>query len=422
MDNPKDINSRPKEIIAIFFTNDEKYAVPGTPIALQTSFDSDNLNDTIKTLLKSTDIEINLDSIDFEFLINQKLLLVSLEEFLEKENLNAEAQINIQYFVKRDSPKPHKAFLLDDWISSIDTIDDWAVIGCYDSTAHICDLRNGEHKIIIPAHSSSIKAVSWLPKKTSNGFSFVTCAHDETSMLWDWNCETNQIDHIATFIGHARSVDCVDVHQDMIATGSYDHHLKIWSAINSPNIASDPSKSPTSKLRSPIITLEGHKEAITGCVWMRDRSNSSVATVSIDSNLKIWDVEIGESVQSFSSTKAFLDIAYCSRKGLFLTSSCDHFVRLWDPRETQGPLVKQSFNNSYSNNAWISCVKWSPNDDNLFVTGSYDFKVNLWDMRSSTTPLYELLGHQDKIMDVCWSTKNFIVSGGADCHLKIFKT
>ena len=63
---------------------------------------------------------------------------------------------------------------------------------------------------------------------------------------------------------------------------------------------------------------------------------------------------------------------------------------------------------------------WSRKDEFHFVTGSYDHMVKLWDIRSLKSSLYDLQGHEDKVLCVDWSTNQLILSGGADNSLKMF--
>lgn len=76
----------------------------------------------------------------------------------------------------------------------------------------------------------------------------------------------------------------------------------------------------------------------------------------------------------------------------------------------------------------------------MFLSGSYDNQVKLWDHRrynssqlrvflewlfglfSPKAPLYDLLGHDDKVLDVDWSNPKFMVSGGSDNTVRIFKS
>ena len=40
---------------------------------------------------------------------------------------------------------------------------------------------------------------------------------------------------------------------------------------------------------------------------------------------------------------------------------------------------------------------------------------------SPRAPLYDMSGHDDKVLAVDWSMPQYMLSGGADNHLKIFK-
>jgi ribosome biogenesis protein len=71
---------------------------------------------------------------------------------------------------------------------------------------------------------------------------------------------------------------------------------------------------------------------------------------------------------------------------------------------------------------WISSARWSKTEDNLFISGSYDNQVKMWDMRSFKAPLYDLMGHEDKVMAVDWTNPKYILSGGSDNSVRIFKS
>ncbi|RZF34706.1 hypothetical protein LSTR_LSTR015798, partial [Laodelphax striatellus] len=86
---------------------------------------------------------------------------------------------------------------------------------------------------------------------------------------------------------------------------------------------------------------------------------------------------------------------------------------------TDGTLIKSSF---LSHTEWVQTVRWSSSEDHLFISGAYDKHIKLWDTRNSKVPLYELLGHDEKVFCSDWSDPKYIVSGGADNTLRMYRT
>lgn len=83
-----------------------------------------------------------------------------------------------------------------------------------------------------------------------------------------------------------------------------------------------------------------------------------------------------------------------------------------------GAIVKCTYT---SHNGWVSSVSWSPVNQYLFISGSYDTVMKLWDTRSPKAPLYNMSGHEEKILAVDWSIPSLLLSGAADNHLKVFQ-
>jgi len=176
------------------------------------------------------------------------------------------------------------------------------------------------------------------------------------------------------------------------------------------------------KNRTPIITLSGHKEAVTDCVWVNgstttDTSIANIATCSMDNTIRLWDIEVGESKQTLTSNKAFLAVSYSPLNHCLITGSCDRHIRLWDPRASSGSLVTGVYS---SHQSWVSSIDFCKTNEFQFISGSYDNVVKQWDIRSTDAPLYDLIGHEDKVLCVNWSSEEYMISGSADNHLKIF--
>lgn len=81
--------------------------------------------------------------------------------------------------------------------------------------------------------------------------------------------------------------------------------------------------------QTPILTLQGHREAVSGVQWINEES---LLTSSWDHTLKIWDLAMEGVKSEISGNKSFFDISFSQLNGLIITASADKNLRLYDPR------------------------------------------------------------------------------------------
>ncbi|XP_013787235.1 ribosome biogenesis protein WDR12 homolog [Limulus polyphemus] len=409
-----------------FYTKQVKYSLPDSIFSVPGNATSSELSDLINALLKDWSEE-EWKTVEFDFIVGGQLLRLSLQELLDKKEISNETVIEIEYFERYPTPTPQDSLVHDDWVSGVQACKDWILTGCYDNTIQLWTIE-GKHLLTIPGHIAPVRAVAWIevgdPIST-----FVSTSHDETAVIWQWNQQTNAIECVNVCRGHARSVDCVgvDPSQGRFATGSYDHMLKVWCVGDQEDGALEANEGEGSrkrlkndagknKNRTPIMTLAGHNEAITGLEWT---SLEEVCTASMDNTIRLWDIELGGMKSQLTGSKAFLDISFSRLNRSLLSASTDRHIRLWDPRSKEGTVVKCVFS---SHVGWVTAVDWSPVNQYHFISGSHDTLLKLWDIRSPKAPLYDMTGHEDKIMCVDWSVPSLMISGGADSHIKIFKS
>ena len=153
-------------------------------------------------------------------------------------------------------------------------------------------------------------------------------------------------------LGHSRSVDClaVDSTKQYVASGSFDSELKIWSA-NLSDVddavktteegSSESKKAKKAPTRTPLVTLTGHKEGIAGVTWLD--SATEVVSASWDHTIRIWDAEMQSLKTELVGNKAFFDVAYSPEKKMLLTAASERTIRMYDPRSTEGLIVKSAY-------------------------------------------------------------------------------
>ena len=71
--------------------------------------------------------------------------------------------------------------------------------------------------------------------------------------------------------------------------------------------------------RTPVMTLAGHKEGISGVCWTEDKS--TLVSSSWDHTIRIWDTEIGGMKSELVGNKSFFDVAYSPKAKLLITAS-----------------------------------------------------------------------------------------------------
>jgi ribosome biogenesis protein YTM1 len=399
-----------------------EYSVEDTPFSVPLSVDPKGLNSLVKSLLPSvTEVP------EFDWLCLNDLVRGKLSDHLaHRDDVSTESVLVIEYVEKCSTPKPDNVANHDDWVSSCRLNGDLVLTGCYDNTVNIWSVQ-GEKKLVIPGHEGPVKAVDWI-ECTDRGGIFVSASHDQNLNIYTWNREQNSIENINTCKGHERSVECVSVSPSRkhFISGSFDGMVKIWSAKPSTKSygedgmgasvakkARADSDSEKRVTRTPLRTLGGHKEAVSGVTWLNN--NSDLVSVSWDHTIKIWELEMGGLKTELVANKALFSVAVGGERGeQILVSGAERSIRLYDPKA--GNDVKAAF---IAHTGWVTAVSWAPDSPNRFVSASHDTSLRVWDVRSSATPLYEMTGHSDKVLACHWQGQH-IVSGGADNQLKFY--
>lgn len=141
--------------------------------------------------------------------------------------------------------------------------------------------------------------------------------------------------------GHAGTVLDVDFNpfdDSMFASASEDTTIKVWSIPEDwePTDSKGLAK-PGDNLTESLVDLTGHMKKVTLLRYHPTASNVLLST-SADYTTKVWDIEKGEAVTTFSEMSDLVqDIVWDVRGDVYATSCKDKSVRFVDGR--QGTLT-----------------------------------------------------------------------------------
>ncbi|KAL8673386.1 MAG: hypothetical protein Q9168_002176 [Polycauliona sp. 1 TL-2023] len=273
----------------------------------------------------------------------------------------------------------------------------------------------------------------------------VTAALDDTVRVWDLNhgrC-------IGLLEGHHASVRCLQVEDNIVATGSMDASIRLWdlskaeysrheSIVTGDNkdpeeddITDGPPSSQSSSMRDcPLFSLEAHVDEVTALHFRGD----VLVSGSADKTLRQWDMVKGRCVQTLdvlwaaAQASATLD----SSEGQWRTTgrlpdasadfvgalqcfdaalacgTADGMVRLWDLRSGQ---VHRSL---VGHTGPVTCLQF---DDVHLVTGSLDRSIRIWDLRTGS--IHDAYAYDNPVTSMMFDSRR-IVSAAGENVVKIY--
>ncbi|KAL9593079.1 MAG: hypothetical protein Q9179_006111 [Wetmoreana sp. 5 TL-2023] len=236
----------------------------------------------------------------------------------------------------------------------------------------------------------------------------VTAALDDTLRVWDLNVGRC----IGLLEGHHASVRCLQVEDNIVATGSMDASIRLWDLSKAdysprqPRFTKstedadkddddiDPEQPPpphhSSMQDCPLFTLEAHVDEVTALHFRND----TLVSGSADKTLRQWDLVKGRCVQTLDvlwaaaqasatlnsnngqwrstgrlpdASADFVGALQCFDAAL-ACGTADGMVRLWDLRSGQ---VHRSL---VGHTGPVTCLQF---DDMHLVTGSLDRSIRV---------------------------------------------
>lgn len=107
--------------------------------------------------------------------------------------------------------------------------------------------------------------------------------------------------------------------------------VKIWSSeLNDDDNGEAASKKAKGEhTRTPVTTLSGHREAVSGIQWIDEES---ILTSSWDHTIRVWDLSLSGIKSEINGNKPFFDVSFSKINGLVIACSADKNARLYDLR------------------------------------------------------------------------------------------
>lgn len=443
---------------------DETLRVSEAPLFVPVSLKRYGLSEVVNHLLGRDGETEETRPISFDFLIGEKLLRTTLDDYLVKNGLSNETLLEVEYTRSALPPSFLAAFSNDDWISSLDIInrdsplvqssnmlllEPKIISGSYDGVVRRYNM-SGKVETQFVGHSGPVKAVSWISPTR-----IVSAGNDRQVRLWKTSLEGHLPDDendtevgktLAILEGHKAPVSSLAVNSstNRILSSGYDNVVCVWST-NYKDMSTvqaseldDKTLSTASKKRkkmaiqdesirrrSPLAILEGHSQPVEQVIF--DELDSSVAySVSQDHTIKTWDLVTSRCVDTRTTGYSLLSIVQLPSLNLLACGSSARHINLYDPRISSNVTEQTSNIKLTGHTNFVVGLSKCPYNDNMFASCSHDGTVKVWDVRSER-PLYtitresETPGAKNKVFAVSWDKEIGIVSGGLDKKIQINK-
>jgi WD40 repeat protein len=303
------------------------------------------------------------------------------------------------------------------------------VTGSKDKTIRVWDSSTAKELRVFRGHGDSVKSVCFSPR----GREIVSASSDCTIRVWDYDTcrqilviggamnskvqsevvekgvqdrfsigsETRFSDRFLSNLDettqilqgfHIESVNSVCVSPDgtLIASGSHDHTVRIWSYSSG----------------AQLELCLGHTDPVYSVCF--SPSGNTLASSSFDETVRVWDVISGRQLGLLKGHSHYVACVCYSRDGKYIASaSRDKTVVIWNS-ETGAKLHELVGHLDV-----VESVCFSPNGT-LVISSSWDKTMRVWELTTGT--LFKVLeGHLDWVHSVCFSPNStHIVSVSGD--------
>jgi len=255
----------------------------------------------------------------------------------------------------------------------------------------------------IDNYNTSIKSVVFHP---TNNDIMATCSVDKTAKLWQkrektWTCIAT-LDGILN--GHTKTVETIAFHPTsvpiILATGSWDHTVKLWEIIN--------NEKKKTWSANHITTLKGHSESVYSVAF--HPIYPILISGSLDKTIKVWQLcannYTATCVLTINNESSVFSVSFhptanppiiaagCGRKNY---NEKIALIKLWrlTPYYKEGILLK----NLEGHQADVNSIVFDPKNPNIMASGSSDSTARLWELNFDDFNMTKSVGTIGDITD-----------------------
>jgi len=343
---------------------DSSLEVPSDPIAVPSTTRKKGLSAIINHLLdrkvvsddgSDSDSDSDEDAakdpaIPFDFLLNNKLLRMSVEAAARREGLSLEQAVEIQYFPAREAPEGEgESESLPDWISAMSSTSDILCTGNCDGSIRLFRNSDGFNQIdVSKSHSGPIKCISSCALPDGDDSTMIASGSMDQTLLTNVYGKGGSLSLHAVYSGgHTSSINCARLLNDSgnitMASGDFEGGICVWNvpSLDGEGEQVEPSgkrrKGAAAKVKvdvkevSPSYHFKAHSGNISGIAWGFG-SSKTLLTSSWDHSIKSWDVETQNNILTLNGAKVSTCLGRCHNSDVVATGHPDCTVRLWDLR------------------------------------------------------------------------------------------
>ncbi|CAD8083964.1 unnamed protein product [Paramecium sonneborni] len=295
-----------------------------------------------------------------------------------------------------------------------------------DKSIIIWNTNNWKEKLRLLGHKDKIKQLMFSPIEEL----LVSCSRDKSVIIW--NIQNNK--QVYKFKGHKKSVNWVvfSPNGQFIASASTREFILLWNRRNGNILVTIDQYQ---KCKTSIIfsldgsllifgnnensikiwnietgqeqsQLKGHDGKITSLSIALYRDKEIIASASLDSTIRLWDMKIGTEITCFKSQSLIKFITFSSDGQILAYINENHSINLLNVS------TKEIIEKLVGHSNVLNSLSFSPNGQ-ILASSSSDGSIVLWNLQE-IKQFQNRQGHLKSIKSIAFSPDGCIVASSSE--------